>query len=124
MLKTLKNRFPHYVVCSVLALSLITLTACSFGNRSAAGSEDGAQSNASSASSSASKSQDSQLELTPTQMRALQALISQPGTSPELARQAEIIMAVAGGMDNDEVMTKFGRDADTVDLKALMKQLQ
>ena len=124
MLQVLKNQFAKCAACVVLTLALITLTSCSTGNASKTGVEEATQSESSGASASTSKSQDGPLELTPTQLQALQALISQPSTSPEMARQVQIILAVAGGMDNAEVARKFGKDADQVDLQDLLKQLQ
>ena len=124
MSKVLKGRFGNCVAWAVLTLTLIMLTACSTGNASTTGAEEATPAESSGASASTSKSQNGPLELTPTQLQSLQALISQPSTSPEMARQVQIILAVAGGMDNAEVARKFGKDADKVDLDELLKQLQ
>ena len=124
MLQVLKNQFAKGAAGVVLTLTLIMLTACSTGNGSTTGAEEATPAVSSSASASSSQPQDGPLALTPAQLQALQALIGQPSTSPEMARQVQIILAVAGGMDNAEVARKFGKDADQVDLQELLKQLQ
>lgn len=119
----LPGQFWKATLCAAFLLA-IALGGCSNGNGSARSFDETGQSQSGTVVSSANKSQSAALDLTPTQIRALQALIGQPGASPELMLQAQIILAVAAGMDNDQISRKFGVDADKVDLKDLLDQLQ
>lgn len=110
-------------LCTAAVLVLLSLAACSPDNGPSAVPDEVVEDSQEILGPGATRSQGTGLNLAPSQIRTLQALIDQPGASPELAKQAQIILAVAGGMDNDEIARKFGADADEVDLVDLNELL-